>query len=127
MKFIFYIVIFLFLLGCSQNKFREVNYNLNSDTANFGKIGYNDTFEKVIHLRNISNYEIKILKIENGCGCTSGKIVDSTVKANDSVGILVSYIPLLTKDSGFVEKYITIRTDATPPFRNIVLIGEVRK
>lgn len=79
----------------------------------------------MVYLRNFSDSEIRILNIENGCGCTSGHITDSTLKAGDSVRIQVSYIPLITKDSGFVLKYITIRTNADPPFRNIIIKGEV--
>ena len=128
MKPIFYFfIVSLYLLGCSQNKYREIKYELSNDTINVGKINYSDTFLKTVYLKNFSGKVIKIVDIENGCGCTSGNISDSLIKENDSVSIQVSFIPSLTKDSGIIAKYITIRTDAIPPFRNLNIIGEVVK
>ena len=127
MKIKLYLIISLYLLSCSQNKYREIKYELSNDTINFGKINYSDTFSQTVYLKNFSDKVIKILDVENGCGCTSGKILDSTIKKNDSISIQVTFIPSITKDSGAIAKYITIRTDANPPFRNLNIIGEVIK
>ena len=67
------------------------------------------------------------MHIENGCGCTSGVIRDSLVPANDSSKIHLYYIPSLTKDSGKIIKYITVRTNSYPPFKNVLIKGEVIK
>lgn len=115
----------LFFSGCLENKTTIPNYSLSNDTINFGKMIRSDTFKAHFFVRNNTEEELKILHIENGCGCTSGVISDSLVPANDSSRIQLLYIPSLTKDRGNVTKYITVRTDAQPPFKNIIIKGEV--
>lgn len=127
MKKILYLLLLPCFYGCSENKFSNANYVLSIDTIFFGKINYSDTLSKVIYLKNYSTSEIKILAIENACGCTSGKIHDSLVKVNDSVAINISFMPAVSRDTGSVIKYMTIRTSANPPFRNVIIKAEVKK
>ena len=84
-----------------------------------------DTLRKVVVLYNKSEKPIKITGIENGCGCTSTILKDSTISPFDSSFIRITYIPKMSKDSGNILKYITIKSNTKPVFHNIILKGEV--
>lgn len=127
MKSIFTVTLLmqLFFVSCLDHNRIGVNSTILTDSINFGNITSKDTFSTEVVIRNNSARILRILHVENGCGCTTGFIKDSTVASNDSTSIRISYIPSLTKDSGKVIKYITVRTNADPPFKNIVIKGEV--
>lgn len=63
--------------------------------------------------------------MQAGCGCTKTSLTDSSINKGDSIPILVKYIPSESNDIGPILKYISIRTNSTPAFLNIVIEGEV--
>jgi Protein of unknown function (DUF1573) len=129
MKFFFIVFCSISILGCLENKKNEENKLLlvSKDTITFTNLAYSDTFKTLVFCINKSKEDIRILKIENACGCTSGVLKDSIVKIDDSIKLFISYIPRLVSDSGSVTKYLTLRTNAIKPFTNIVLKGNVKK
>jgi Protein of unknown function (DUF1573) len=123
-----FIFLLLALVSCKTKDIKkESDYVLSKDTLVFSLLNYTDTLNQVVYLKNYSNADIKILKIENGCGCTSAFLNDSIAKPNDSIPIQIIYSPFAVKDSGKIVKYITFRTDAKMPFKNLTLKGFVGK
>lgn len=118
----------ILLFSCvTKDNHKNSEYALSKDTLLFNSLNFTDTLNQVIYLKNYSNSEIKVFKIENGCGCTSALLNDSIVKPNDSIAIQIFYTPFVVKDSGEIIKYITFRTNATSPFKNLIIKGFVRK
>ena len=91
----------------------------------FFSLKNSDTLKKKLVLYNKSENLIKITGIENGCGCTVAIINDSTIKSSDSSFLQITYIPQISKDSGDVLRYITIKSNTIPAFKNIILKGKV--
>ena len=102
-------------------------YKLSNETLFFAALNFNDTLSKIIYFENLTLKSMKILKIENACGCTSAFVSDSIVNAMDSVPIQIFYIPSKSNDSGNVLKYITIRSNAKIPFVNLIITGNIKK
>jgi Protein of unknown function (DUF1573) len=124
-KWLFLVVI---LIGCQSTDNKNNDYKLSIDTTVFVDLNFNDTLKQIVFIKNMSLSNLKVLKIESGCGCTSTVINDSTIKSKDSLPVQISYIPSKSNDSGGVIKYITIRTNSkTMPFKNIILKGNVIK
>lgn len=123
-----FVILFLFLLISCESRFKnEKLYGFKVDTLLFGKINQLDTFNKKIYCYNYSDLPINIIKIEASCGCTKPRIIDSTINPMDSVPIIMEYIPKLSNDSGKINKYLTLRTNSSPAFVNLILKGEVIK
>lgn len=114
--------IFLFY-NCKQDI--KVRYSLSSDTVSFSRLQYADTLRKIIYLKNHSNFNIKVLHSETACGCTSVILKDSIAKSNDSLALEIFYTPVKSKDTGIVYKYVTLRINSIPSFKNIIITGEV--
>lgn len=112
-----------FSYSCKKHVF--VKYSLSEDTLSFATMRSSDTFQKTIYFKNHFSDHIKIVQFETGCGCTTTLLKDSIAKANDSTAITILYIPLKWKDSGIVYKYVTIRTNSTPSFKNITVMGKI--
>lgn len=104
-----------------------VKYGFNRDTILFNNLYQKDSLLSTIFCKNFSDANISVLKIELGCGCTKTKLIDSIIKPGDSVAIFIKYLPSLNKDSGQVIKYITVRTNSSPTFLNLVIKGNVVK
>lgn len=123
------IVLFFLLLttGCGKRSNRNTWYGFKSDTLNFGQINQRDTFKERVFCYNNSDQPIKVINIESSCGCTKSSITDSIIDSNDSIPILVQYIPLHSNDSGKVLRFITLRTNSNPAFVNLKVKGEVIK
>lgn len=118
----------MLLFSCNLKSKKQKNaITLTSDTIFFSKINYNDTLSAIMHCRNNSTNDIKILGIENACGCTSGDLNDSIIKPNDSILVKITYIPKISEDSGKVLKFLSLRTNSDIPFINIILKGEIFK
>jgi len=127
-----YKILSLFLLlvivcGCNNTNNTSKSFSLSVDTLAFKELNYTDSFQQIVFCKNSTNVKIRILQIENGCGCTSGILKDSVIETNDSVPILIKYIPSYSKDSGAIIKYLTIRSNSSPPFKNIIIKGNVIK
>jgi hypothetical protein len=129
MKFnIVFIFIVVTCLSCNNNAVKIINkVGLQSDTFQFGTINYSDTLREIYFLTNKTNADTRIMSIENGCGCTSVLLKDSIIKKNDSLPLQIMYIPKRVDDSGAVEKYLTLRTNAANAFINIIVKGYVKK
>lgn len=80
-----------------------------------------------MYINNFSNSKLKILKVENACGCTFGLTTDSLIKPMDSTLLTVKYMPSYNNDTGLVVKHMTVRTDGHPPFINLVIKAEVEQ
>ena len=100
---------------------------IDKDTIFFSQLPFKDTFKTFFVCYNKSDERIKIIDIENGCGCTSTFFKDSIIEPHDSVVINISYIPKKSNDSGKVAKLFMVRSDADIPFSNVFLKGEVIK
>ncbi|MBP6022063.1 DUF1573 domain-containing protein [Ferruginibacter sp.] len=123
-----FIFLLIFLGSCKPKETKIVLKNeLNLDTLYFKSLKFTDTLNRIIYFKNYTNVDIKIVKIENGCGCTSVLLKDSIVKKNDSLPIQITYEPFKVKDSGNVTKYITFRTNGNTPFRNLIITGYIDK
>lgn len=115
-------------LSCSykHDKISLNNIEFSTDTIKFNNLGFNDTLNTFVFLKNATDKNVKILRFENACGCTSGFLNDSIVRPNDSLKISIRYIPKYSNDKGKVLKFLSIRLDNDEiPFRNIILKGEV--
>jgi Protein of unknown function (DUF1573) len=121
-----YLFFCIFLFASCRDR-HELSYSLSKDSILFSKINFNDTLKSQVYVLNHSMKVIRILDIEAGCGCTTAILSDSIIQKGDSVKINISYVPKKVNDSGKVTKYITLRLDNVPVFKNIVIKGEVIK
>lgn len=123
-------IIFLFI-SCTEINTKvnrnTIGYGLSSDTLDFGYLKYNDTFKTIVFVKNYSSDTVKIMDIESACGCMTTMLADSVIKPYDSLSFNIEYMPLLSNDSGKIIKYITVRTNAEVPFKNLVIKGNVKK
>lgn len=128
MKYIYFLTIAISLtLGCKTVNKTPESFKLSKDTINFGVMNYNDTLNTVVKLYNETESSLKILNIESSCGCTTLQIKDSTVGMFDSTQFQIRYIPSDSFDSGKILKRLTVRTDAKVPFKNILIVGQIKK
>lgn len=120
-----------FVISCqssSDTNKLHLKISLSNDTIYFNSLKFNDTLKSFVYCYNKSQQNIKILRLENACGCTSGILNDSIIKSNDSVLVNIKYVPKFSNDSGKVLKFLSIRTNSnTVPFLNIILKGDVIK
>lgn len=128
-KSIIIIIIITGIISCQESVKSKTPdyYKLSKDTINFGVINYNDTFYTKEKIINQSEGPLKVVNIESSCGCTTLLIKDSVIKGFDYSEFAISYIPSHSFDSGKVLKRLTIRTDAKQAFKNLIVIGEVKK
>ncbi len=113
------------MISCSQKKELKSNYRFNIDTVNFKTIKKNDTLIRTVYILNESNLPIKIMDVENGCGCTSTLLNDSIIKSKDSLPLVITYIPSIVKDSGEIIKFLSLRSNSIPAFLNLTIKGKV--
>lgn len=125
--FIAFFVFIASLLGCQTSTKNPETFKTSRDTINFGILNYNDTFKTKEKIYNQSNSSLKIINIESSCGCTSFLIKDSTIQKFDSTEFFIEYIPKNSFDSGKVLKRLTIRSNAKSAFKNLIIIGEIKK
>jgi|GEM_PF-5672847 len=120
---------FTIFFSCNINQDKKIVSNdieLASDTIKFNKLGFNDTLYSFVFLRNKTENIVKIIRIENACGCTSGFLNDSIIRPNDSLKVNIRYVPKYSNDKGKVLKFLSIRLDnESIPFKNIILKGEI--
>lgn len=117
--------LFVLCLSCKSTKTKEENiFEISANEFEFS-LGLSDTLKKSVVLYNKSDRPIKILGIDNSCGCTSAVLKDSTILPLDSSMLHIMYVPKIARDSGNILKYITIKSNSTPAFRNITLKGKL--
>lgn len=117
--------LFFLCISCNNTKTTEKNIFEISPNEFVFSLGYDDTLKKTIILYNKSEKPIKILGIDNSCGCTSAILIDSIIPPLDSSILNIMYVPKLSKDSGNILKYITIKSNSIPAFENITLKGKI--
>lgn len=117
----------LSITSCSNKQRLYPDFQVTPDTIFFQTMKFNDTLRTYVSVKNLSQQPLKINAIETGCGCTTAQISDSLVNSQDSLRLDISYIPMLSNDSGKITKVITIRTNSSTPFKNIFLKGTILK
>lgn len=116
---IFVSVIFLF----SCNSVKSKNYTITPSIVHFS-IDRETRFEATLHIKNLSSEKLYISEIATACGCVAGTLQDSTVFPNDSVSLKVTFTPK-PSDTGDVVRFVSVRTDGTPPIKSVELRGKV--
>lgn len=116
---IFVSIIFFF----SCNNVKNKNYIITPSIVHFS-IDRETHFEATFHIKNLSSEKLFISEVATACGCVAGKLQDSTVFPNDSVSLKVTFTPK-SSDTGDVVRFVSVRTDGSPPIKSVELRGKV--
>jgi hypothetical protein len=93
-------------------------------SVNFGKVDENDgELMKAFEYRNISNFPVKILSVESGCGCTIAEYDKNPIASQKEGAITIKFDP--KNRPGDFDRTITIRTDGQPEYIYLHMYGSV--
>lgn len=93
-------------------------------SVNFGKVDEDDgELMKAFEYRNISNFPVKILSVESGCGCTIAEYDKNPILSQKEGAITIKFDP--KNRPGDFDRTITIRTDGQPEYIYLHLYGSV--
>ncbi len=120
------IIFAISLLSCKSSK-SETKPLVMEDTIKFGSINWTDTLQINHEIKNLNDFDVKIEKVSSSCDCINAKILDSTIKSGNSSKIQLTYSPQSFNDSGYVVKFVPIRTSLNNEIKMIYLAGNVIK
>lgn len=121
---IFFIAFPLVIFSFHCKTTDENMYTVTPSVVGFS-ITRDTSFETNVYIKNLSSEKLLISEIASACGCTVGTLKDSTVQPNDSVPLKIIFTPNPLSDTGKLVRFISIRTNGTPPIKSIELRGTV--
>ena len=83
-------------------------------------------YTKTSYVKNNSLKNIKISDISSSCGCTVARLKDSIINSKDSVPVNIEYTAKQSDTGNFV-RYVSIRTNGTPPIKTIELKVKIKE
>jgi hypothetical protein len=90
----------------------------------FGKINETDgKVTKNFEYRNVSNFPVKIIAVETGCGCTVSDFNKAEIQPREMGVLKISFDPL--NRVGKLDKNIAVRTNGMPEYIYLNIFGEV--
>lgn len=78
-----------------------------------GNLKYGDTITTNISIKNISESDYLIDDIKTSCGCTIVKNKSKTIKPDETIEIVVEYIPRF-EDKGNINHTVIIKGNTFP-------------
>jgi archaellum component FlaG (FlaF/FlaG flagellin family) len=123
LSFITFVLVACKSPGRKENSSDVKSFIVSPSVARFS-ISNGETFDTTFFIKNIGKEKLMITEIATACGCVAGRVRDSTVMPNDSIPLSVTFKPN-PGDSGKLARFITIRTNGTPPIQSVELQGDV--
>ncbi len=134
MKLLFKCLIaFCVFISCNGNTDKITNIKVSSSDSttvqiidtlyNFGKIKEGEKVAYSYRFKNTGKKPLKIESASSTCGCTVPKVPEKPIMPGE-IGFLKVEFNSAHK-SGFVQKPITVISNANPPFPMLMLEGNV--
>jgi hypothetical protein len=98
-------------------------YEITPSVVHFS-ISRGKSYEAIVYVKNLGSENLFISEIASACGCVVGTLKDSTVFPNDSIPLKVTFKPN-PSDTGEMFRFISLRTNGTPPIKSVELRGYV--
>ncbi len=96
------------------NNGSEINYLIEEQTIDLGKIKQSDRSIATFTIKNIGDKDIEIVNIATDCHCTVPLWSKQPIKKDDKYELIVEYD---NHSTGFFEQTITVyfKSDSNPP------------
>ena len=116
----FFIIAFI-ISACTKSRKADLEVN---NFYDFGKVYVGKDYQHTFKIKNISQTDLKIIKIGTSCGCTAAIISDSIIKQNEEAEINVKFKPIVEK-LGLVENSIVFESNAVNPYTVLKIKADV--
>lgn len=111
MKLSLYVSVALLLMSSCDKSEQEKSLVVKDQVFDFGKVTLGDTTQHEFSFTNIGTQKIRIVDIRPGCTCLVSKLDASVIEPQQSINLLVKYVPD-TDDASLsdVDRMIAVRT-----------------
>jgi len=113
-----------FCVACNS-KAPDVSVEVSPSTINL-LAKRDSTYLNTVYVKNNSLKNLKISDISSSCGCTVAHLKDSIINSKDSVPVSIEYTAK-QNDTGNLVRYVSIRTNGTPPIKTIELKVKIKE
>lgn len=123
------LIFFIIIVITACNYKNSLSYpvlRIEKDSINIGSLNKGDSLSVKIPMYNVGDDILRIVSIGASCGCTSVFVEDKVLSSGDSTVLKFVYKTAESKDSGFFEKNIVVKTNCQIPFKIIKFSGNVK-
>lgn len=133
-KYLFSLALLTLLFSCNPRRSDKVVDDLSKQTTtvevidtayNFGTVREGEKVQYSYRFRNTGRYPLVITNATASCGCTVPEKPERPIMSGDTGFIKVVFDS--KGKSNHVVKTVTITSNANPPFRELLLSGDVIK
>ncbi|MDI9364603.1 MAG: DUF1573 domain-containing protein [Flavobacterium sp.] len=119
--FSIFVTVYFAITSCKSEK--KGIYVISPSILNL-TVKRDSTYESKVYVKNQGSNKLNILEVSSSCGCTVGVLKDSILLPFDSVSLDIKFTPNKV-DSGEVIRFISLRTNGTPPVKSIEIRAKI--